>query len=125
MNNSTIFCIIAIAMMAVLVFASAIIERKREANGEDTSDIEAAQEIALSVLSRVGLKLFTDAEIHYGGGTGQLKMSSVVANLLPLLPEWVRSRINTVWLSEQLEKYLELAKEKWLANPALVREPKK
>ena len=81
---------------------------------------EAAQEIALSVISRVALALVTDAERAYGSGTGELKMSSCMERLLELLPASVVETVPKAFLQEHLEKALEIAKSKWLRNPRLL-----
>ena len=86
------------------------------------TSLETAQQIALSVISRVSLALLTDAERTYGGGTGELKMSACMEKLIELLPASVVELVPKAFLQENLEKALEIAKTKWTKNPRLLNQ---
>lgn len=90
--------------------------------GEVTDEeLEKAKKIVITILEKVGLALFTDAETTYGGGTGVLKMSSVLFKIVELLPDNIKGIVPLDWLTEQAEFYLEEAKKKWLANEKLLK----
>lgn len=109
--DTVMLAILAIALLSII----AVDVLRQIKSGK-----EAAQEIALSVISRVALALVTDAERAYGSGTGELKMSSCMERLLELLPASVVETVPKAFLQEHLEKALEIAKSKWLRNPRLL-----
>ena len=116
MKSEVLICILFIVGVAAFI-AVELLELKKK-NGKLT--LEAAEEIALSVISRVALALVTDAERTYGAGTGELKMSACIAKLIEMLPESVVEVVPEEFLKKNLEKALVTAKEKWGKNPRLV-----
>lgn len=65
--------------------------------------------------------LVTEAEQIYGGGTGVLKLSSVITSLYPKLPRLFKTLITEKRLTEIIEKVLSEAKKKWHENPELTK----
>lgn len=117
------FDAVMLAILAVALFAIIGIDVWRQIKSGKTT-LEAAEEVALSVISHVALALVTDAERTYGAGTGELKMSSCMERLIELLPETVVEIVPKSFLQENLEKVLEIAKVKWEKNPRLVSNDK-
>lgn len=105
---------------ATLVGLNIVIFKNKKGEVSD-EELEKAKKIVITILERVGLALFTDAEITYGGGTGVLKMSSVLFKIVELLPDNIKGIVPLDWLTEQAEHYLEEAKKKWLANEKLLK----
>lgn len=121
--NRSLYVLIALAAVCVIAafvyIAIEICQRKKSAAGKDTAALEEAQEICMKILTRSGLMLFTEAERQYGSGTGSLKLSSVVTQVVALLPDWVKEVVDMDWLIEQIEAKLVEAKEQWKANEKL------
>lgn len=115
----SIFDTVLLVILSMTFVASLVCDVWRQIKSGKITP-EAAQEIALSVISRVALALVTDAERAYGSGTGELKMSSCMERLLELLPASVVETVPKAFLQEHLEKALEIAKSKWLRNPRLL-----
>ena len=115
----SILDIIIFAAMIVLFVANTAVSILRK-KGNEKMTLEDAQEIALSVISRVALALVTDAERAYGSGTGELKMSSCMERLLELLPASVVETVPKSFLQENLEKALDIAKTKWASNKRML-----
>ena len=115
---------ITLAIFAALfVVALIAIRVLRKRYYEDDARLEAilkAEEICEKLLQQVALALFTEAERKYGSGTGQLKFSTVMAQFLAMLPDWVKECVDTDWLAERLEALLDEAKELWEKNDKLV-----
>ncbi|HBL41417.1 MAG TPA: hypothetical protein DDY98_07605 [Ruminococcaceae bacterium] len=116
---------VSIGIMAVLCVIVVIFDAVKLFGNSETNDllkkVESAQEVAESIIARVALFLLTDAERTYGAGTGELKMSACLTELLKLLPEWVSEIVPKAWLAEKLETALEIAKAKWNSNPNLLK----
>lgn len=117
MHTFDIVMLIILAVAVIAIVAFDVLAQKKK-SGEMT--LETATDIAMSVISRVAFSLITDAERQYGSGTGELKMSACVAKLIDLLPEAVVELVPEKTISEQLEKALEIAKNKWEKNPRLL-----
>ena len=117
----TVFILFFAAIMLIYI-TFVTIRYIFEKHGKETDALDAAQEYALKIISQVGLLLFTDAEKTFGGGTGALKLSSVMDKLIAKLPVWVTELIDMDWLTEQVELALKRAKDKWTSNPALLNE---
>ena len=114
------FDILMLAILAVALFTVIGFDAWRQIKSGKTT-LEAAQEIALSVISRVALALVTEAERTYGAGTGELKMSACMEKLIALLPASVVEVVPKAFLQENLEKALEIAKTKWAKNQRLLK----
>ena len=68
-----------------------------------------------NIVFKMLFSLVTEAEKQYGGGTGELKLSSVVAQIyekLPSLSRFIPVKTLEKWVNEGLED----AKKKWEAN---------
>ena len=114
------FDIVMLSILAASVVAIIALDVYLQKRKDGRLTLESAQEIALSVISRVALALVTDAERQYGAGTGELKMSACIAKLIELLPEAVVEIVPKAFLQEKLEEALEKAKTKWALNPNLL-----
>jgi hypothetical protein len=66
--------------------------------------------------------LVTEAEKAYGGGTGVLKLASVVSAIYPQLPKLFRMLITEKMLVRIIESVLAEAKKKWTSNKKLLEE---
>lgn len=66
--------------------------------------------------------LVTEAEKKYGGGTGVLKLASVVAAIYPQLPKLFRMFVTEKMLVRMIESVLTEAKKKWESNKKLLEE---
>lgn len=121
--DKSLYVIIALAAVCIITafvyIAIEIYQRKNSAAGEDTAALEEAQAICMKILTHSGLMLFTEAERQYGSGTGSLKLSAVKAQVLAMLPDWVKAIVDMDWLIKQIEAKLDEAKEQWKANENL------
>ena len=76
-------------------------------------------------LSLVRQQLFsfvTEAEKTYGGGTGVLKLASVVTAIYPKLPKLFKMLVTEKKLTQIIEDVLSEAKKKWESNKKLLEE---
>jgi hypothetical protein len=73
----------------------------------------------LTNLIPIALVLVTDAEIEYGGGTGQLKRSYVIDELYKRIPDEYKKYITEENLDTILNKALTEAKVLWESNEHL------
>lgn len=60
--------------------------------------------------------LVTEAEKQYGGGTGPLKLASVIDIIYPKLPTIIKMFITDKRLKKWVDDALVIAKEKWAQN---------
>lgn len=67
------------------------------------------------VIFKMLYALVTEAEKQYGSGTGELKLSSVIAQIYEKAPAAVKV-IPVSTLQGWVEEALEMAKEKWAKN---------
>lgn len=74
----------------------------------------------LSLVRPQLFSLVTEAEKAYGGGTGVLKLASVVAAIYPKLPKLVKVFITERKLVQLIEDALTEAKKKWASNAKLL-----
>ena len=74
-----------------------------------------------SVVMKMLDALVTEAEKEFGGGTGSLKLASVVAEIYPKLPAVIKMFITEDILTEWIEDARDAAKEKWKQNAALAQ----
>ena len=70
----------------------------------------------LQNLAPIALVLVTDAEIEFGGGTGQLKRSYVLDELYKRIPDDYKKYITEANLDTILNKALEEAEKLWNDN---------
>lgn len=71
----------------------------------------------LQNLVPIALVLVTNAEITYGGGTGQLKRSYVIAELYKHIPDEYKKYITEDNLDVIIDKALDEAEKMWATNP--------
>ena len=71
----------------------------------------------LTNLAPIALVLVTDAEIQFGGGTGQLKRSYVIDELYKRIPDEYKKYITEDNLDAIINKALEEAEKLWTGNP--------
>lgn len=71
----------------------------------------------LTNLAPIALVLVTDAEIEFGGGTGQLKRSYVIDELYKRIPDEYKKYITEDNLDTIINKALEEAEKLWSDNP--------
>ena len=116
--DAVMLVILATAIVAIV--AIDVWQQKKKG----TLTLEAAEEIAKSIIARVALALLTDAERTYGDGTGELKMSACLEKLIALLPATVVEVLPKSFLKDQLEIALDIAKTKWMNNPRLINSNK-
>lgn len=72
-----------------------------------------------SVVMKMLVALVTEAEKEFGGGTGSLKLPSVMAAIYPKLPTIIKAFITEEILTDWIEKALKTAKKKWEENAAI------
>ena len=72
-----------------------------------------------TVIMRMLYSLVTEAEQIYGGGTGSLKLASVIDAIYPTLPAVIKLFITDTTLVKWVEEALAVAKEAWQKNAAL------
>ncbi len=70
----------------------------------------------LGVIRETLFALVTDAEKSFGGGTGKLKRSAVIAWIYEKLPSWLRPILTKNLLGGIIDKAVELAKPIWNTN---------
>ncbi len=66
--------------------------------------------------------LVIEAEKKYGGGTGVLKLASVVTAIYPKLPKLFKALVTEKKLVQIIEGVLAEAKKKWESNTKLLEE---
>ncbi len=69
-----------------------------------------------SVVMKMLYALVTEAEKNFGGGTGSLKLASVIEAIYPKLPTVIKMFVTDVMLQKWVEEALLLAKEAWEKN---------
>ena len=72
-----------------------------------------------SVVMKMLYALVTEAEKELGGGTGALKLASVISTIYPKLPTVIKLFITEKTLTKWIEEALETAKETWKKNAAI------
>ena len=72
-----------------------------------------------AVLDQIVFSLVTEAEKKYGGGTGAVKLASVIEQLYPKIPAVIRMFISVQQIEKLIERVLADAKERWESNPNL------
>lgn len=74
-----------------------------------------------NIVKKQIFSLVTEAEQAYGGGTGILKLSTVITVLYPKLPKLFKLLVTEKKLTEIIETVLAEAKKKWAENPELTK----
>ncbi len=74
-----------------------------------------------SVVMRMLVALVTEAEKEFGGGTGSLKLASVIGIIYPKLPTIVKTFITDKMLVKWIEDALKRAKEEWEKNGEIAK----
>jgi len=69
-----------------------------------------------SVVMKMLDSLVTEAEKNLGGGTGSLKLSTVITEIYPKLPVIIKTFITADTLIKWIEEALDIAKQKWRDN---------
>lgn len=69
-----------------------------------------------SVVMKMLYALVTEAEKNMGGGTGSLKLASVIEAIYPKLPAVIKMFVTDTMLKKWVEDALVLAKEEWEKN---------
>ena len=70
-------------------------------------------------LESILFALVTQAEKEFGGGTGELKLATVIKRAYEKMPAWARAFITVERLTNMINQAVETAKEKWDNNPAI------
>ncbi|MCL2107395.1 MAG: hypothetical protein FWH26_10125 [Oscillospiraceae bacterium] len=94
---------------------------KRGAQKEKLEQIEKAESVLRSLLNSSLFGLVTSAERLWGGKTGELKKSWVVAELWKLLPESMKAVFDADTLGAMVEKGLDAAKKRWAIQPGWLK----
>lgn len=74
-----------------------------------------------SVVMKMLYAMVTEAEKSMGGGTGSLKLASVIEAIYPKLPAVIKMFITDAMLQEWVEDALKLAKEAWEKNTKIAQ----
>ena len=111
--------ILVVILLAVSVVTG--LNKWVKKNGPIFKEMTAAEKIAyitrlLQNLVPIALVLVTDAEIAYGGGTGQLKRSYVIDELYKRIPDEYKKYITEDNLDSIINKALEEAEKIWSTN---------
>ena len=72
-----------------------------------------------SVVMKMLYAMVTEAEKNMGGGTGSLKLASVIEAIYPKLPAVIKMFITDAMLKKWVEDALKLAKKSWAQNTAI------
>lgn len=75
-----------------------------------------------NIVKKMIFSLVTEAEKAYGGGTGVLKLASVVTAIYPKLPKLFKALVTEKKLVQIIEDVLLEAKKKWDSNKKLLEE---
>lgn len=72
-----------------------------------------------SVVMKMLYALVTEAEKELGGGTGSLKLATVIAQIYPKMPAVLKLFVSEKTLTKWVEDALAAAKEAWKQNAAI------
>lgn len=75
-----------------------------------------------NIVKKMIFSLVTEAEKAYGGGTGVLKLASVITAIYPKLPKIFKTLVTEKKLVQIIEDVLTEAKKKWDSNKKLLEE---
>ena len=110
-----------LTVVLLVVSITIIIEKWIQKNGPLFKKMSLTEKLAyitrlLQNLVPIALVLVTDAEIEFGGGTGPIKRSYVIAELYKLIPDEYKKYITEQNLDEIINKALEEAEKLWTEN---------
>ena len=71
------------------------------------------------ILMQIFVHLVTVAEAQLGSGTGALKKASVIAQVYPYIPAYLKPIITEARLVAWMEAALDTAKKMWASNSAV------
>ena len=71
------------------------------------------------ILTQILVHLVTAAEAQLGSGTGALKKASVIAQVYPYIPAYLKPIITEKRLVAWMEAALDTAKKMWASNSAV------
>ncbi|MDX9917311.1 MAG: hypothetical protein RBT15_04770 [Gudongella sp.] len=113
-----------LAVILLVVSIIVVLEKWIQKNGPLFKKMSLAEKFAyitrlLQNLVPIALVLVTDAEIEFGGGTGPLKRSYVIAELYKLIPDEYKKYITEENLDQIINKALEEAERLWAENPKI------
>lgn len=74
-----------------------------------------------SVVMKMLYALVTEAEKNMGGGTGSLKLASVIEAIYPKLPAVIKMFITDSMLEKWVEEALAVAKSAWEKNTNIAK----
>lgn len=74
-----------------------------------------------SVVMKMLYALVTEAEKNMGGGTGSLKLASVIEAIYPKLPAVIKMFITDSMLEKWVEEALAVAKDAWEKNTNIAK----
>ncbi|MDR1465175.1 MAG: hypothetical protein LBJ11_07760 [Oscillospiraceae bacterium] len=95
--------------------------RARKGAGQAELDaIDKAKNTLEHLADSILFGAVTEAERTYGGGTGELKRSLVIQQLIALLPESLRDKIDLAWAGTLVDKAVEAAKKIWQQKPKML-----
>lgn len=69
-----------------------------------------------SIVMKMLYALVTEAEKEFGGGTGSLKLASVMTEIYPKIPAIIKIFLSDKMLANWIEEALVRAKEDWHEN---------
>jgi hypothetical protein len=92
-----------ILLIAALIIALIVLYKKGE----------------IKILKAILFALVTEAERQLGGGTGELKKSTVIDWIYDRMPSLLRLVFSRKEIESIIEEVLEYAKKKWATNPNL------
>lgn len=111
-------------LVVILLIASVItgLNKWVQKNGPIFKEMSVQERLAyitrlLTNLVPIALVLVTDAEIEFGGGTGQLKRSYVIDELYKRVPDDYKKYITEDNLDAIINKALDEAEKLWTNNP--------
>lgn len=110
-----------LTVVLLVVSITIIIEKWIQKNGPLFKKMSLTEKLAyiarlLQNLVPIALVLVTDAEIEFGGGTGPIKRSYVIAELYKLIPDEYKKYITEQNLDDIINKALEEAEKLWAEN---------
>ena len=120
MKEYIILLVVLLVAFIAAMFGLNYLLTKFEKDDAKREAISKAKDLCEKLLTQVAFALLTEAERKYGSGTGQLKFSTVMAQFLAMLPDWVKETVDTEWLGARVEALLDEAKELWEKNDKLV-----
>lgn len=113
-------------IVCLLLIAAAVagIQKWIKVNGPAFNAMSAEEKIAyitrlLTNLTPIALALVTNAEIKYGGKTGQLKRAEVIDELYKRIPDEYKKYITVDNLDAIINKVLPEAEKLWTDNAAV------